>query len=215
LDGVVKDQTGNPVSNVRVSIQNGNAPEVITDQQGVFVFAELPIGDHILVIKPPSDRGQLLQHIQTTNRVNQVTVVYNAQNSRLGLLSIVAPVDDGIVELRRDGTEFRAMIYGRCDGMADILEQFDIWILIRSQRDQLFWVQHPPAVVDPSSSSWRADVLFGNSETPPSDGEKWHVVVVAAHPNSLVRRVLNTEYLNELPPHINGNVITIETKIKP
>jgi hypothetical protein len=215
LEGVVKDQNGNPLSGVRVGIQHARGAEDITDQNGVFVFTNLTLGDIVLVLKPPSERGQLMQHVQATNLVSQVTVVYDAQSSKLALLSIVAPVDDGLVLLRRSDSEHRAIVYGRCDGLSDILQNFDVWILLRSERDRRFWVQDPPAIIDRVSGTWSADVLFGSPERPPSDEERWHIVVVAAPSSSDMRRLENVVYLTDLPPHISGNAVTVKTKIQP
>ena len=213
LEGWVKDRAGNSISDLLVSVRHG--PETKTDRQGHFVLNNLSAGDQDLVIAPPSQRGQVAQHITIqANLPNQVTIVYDAQSSRLGLLSTVAPVDGSLVEVG-PRSEYRFPVRGRCDGLGEILDRFEVWVLVRSELDERFWVQRPPAVVDPSSSTWVADVRLGDSKTPPSNGERWYLVVVAAAPDSGMGTIVNTPLLSALPAHIRGNVVTLETTVKP
>jgi len=211
LSGMLTDRTGNPIGDMTVSIRNG--PQTKTDSEGKFVLNHTPTGDQWVEVQA-SAGGRLTQNISLEpKKTTTVNFVYDASTSRLGLLSIVAPVDGGLLELTKDGQEHRAVIYGRCDGLSQILGNFDVWVLISSQRDSRFWVQHPPAVIDPSTNTWRARALFGSVEYPPKNGEHWDIVAVSAGSESEIKRVLNTPMLSMLPPHITSNVVTAETRI--
>jgi len=213
LEGLLTDRAGNPISDISVSIRNG--PETVTDMAGGFVLSNVPAGNQLIVVKPPSGEGQLTQNISIeANQTTKTSVIYNSATSRLGLLSITAPVDGGVLEVRPDGTVHRATIYGRSDGLAQVFGEFDVWVLISSERDESFWVQRPPALVDPNSNTWRANVLLGSEEHPPSDGDFWDIVAVAADADSDINRIISTPKLSELPPHIRSNVVTAVTQIK-
>ena len=212
LEGIFTDRSGSPISNISVSIRNGS--QTITDISGKFILENVPAGNQILVVKPPSGRGEVTQNVWVeANQTTVANIVYDVDASMLGLLSITAPVDGGILEVRKDGIEHRATIYGRSDGLAQVLGDFDIWVLISSERDGLFWVQNPPALVDPNANTWRANILLGSEEHPPEDGELWDIVAIAAESDSEIGRILNTPKLSLLPPHISSNVVTVASKI--
>ena len=213
VEGVLTDKGGKALSGLTVSVEGG--PESVTGTDGRFVLTEVAAGDRSLIVKSRSGVSELRHNIVVSAQgSNSATIVYDVKSSRLGLLSIVSPVDDGIVELREDGKVFRAEVFGRCDGLPQILDRFDIWVLIRSERDTRFWVQHPPAVVDPQANSWRADVLLGSPEIPPSTGERWHIVAAAAEADSEMRRIVNTPSLSLLPKCVQSNVVTVVTAKK-
>jgi len=213
LEGALTDRSENPISGMRVGIRSG--PQTQTDAQGNFVLNGAPTGDQMIIVESANaNTGQLAQNIHiATGQTTKTKIIYDAQTSQLGLLAITAPVDSGELEVRRDGNEHRATMYGRCDGLPQILGGFDIWVLIKSERDQRLWVQHPPAIIDTSARSWRANVMLGDPQHPPRNGERWDIVAVAAVSNSDIRRIANTPSLSQLPPHISSNVVTTITKI--
>ena len=219
LVGHLTNRAGTPIGGMAVAIRNG--PETSTDSQGgAFVLSEVPAGDQFIVIKPPGGRGAVTQHIRIEPRqTTEIKIVYDASGSHLGLLSITAPVTHAILDVRRDrvafGFEHRATIYGRCDGLAEMLGTFDIWVLIKSETDPRFWVQHPPAVVDPTTKTWHANVIIGSLEIPPHNNEQWDIIAVAADATSDIDNILNTPRLTELPPHISSNVATAIIRIRP
>jgi hypothetical protein len=97
--------------------------------------------------------------------------------------------------------------------LPQILGGFDIWVLIRSERDHRLWVQHPPAIIDTSARSWRANAILGDMQHPPRDNQRWDIVAIAAKSDSDIRRIPNTPSLSQLPPHISSNVVTTITRI--
>ncbi|MEK6280192.1 MAG: carboxypeptidase-like regulatory domain-containing protein [Acidobacteriota bacterium] len=211
LVGMLTDRASSPLSNMTVSIRNG--PTTKTDSEGRFVLNNVATGDQLLEVQA-STGGRLTQNVALeSKKTTTANFVYDASTSRLGLLSIVGPVDGGLLELTKDGTEHRAVVYGRCDSLSQILGSFDVWVLISSQRDSRFWVQQPPAVIDPSTNTWRARALFGSTEHPPKDGEQWDILAVSASSDSEFKRILNTPMLSMLPPHISSNVVTVEIRI--
>jgi hypothetical protein len=213
IAGMLSDRAGNPIGDMSVGIRNG--PQAQTDSRGKFVVNEAPAGDQTVEVRSPSTKGQLTQNIRVEpGQTTSVNIVYDAGTSRLGLLSITAPVDSSLLALRHDGNEYRAEIYGRCDGLQQILGQFDVWVLVSSESDSRYWVQQPSALVDPSDNTWRAKALFGSPENPPRDNQRWDIVAVAASSGSGIGRVINTPSLNLLPSHISSNTVSVETKIK-
>lgn len=217
LEGTVTDRKGNPISDLLVSILNGPAAE--TDMQGIFVLNNVPEGDQLIVVKPPSGGGDVMLNVSVvSDQNNEINIVYDATTSRLGLLSITSPVDGGDLEIRKsvdsnNDTIHRATIFGRCDGLGQIFQNgFNVWVLVSSERDGKFWVQFPSATIDPHNNTWRATVLLGNAQHPPSDGELWTMVAVAADSDSELGRILNTPELSLLPPHITSNVVSIESQ---
>jgi hypothetical protein len=213
IEGTLTDRAGSPLSGMSVGISNG--PQTQTDSQGKFVMNDAPSGDQTVEVQSPSKKGLLTQTIRVeANQTTSVNVIYDTKTSRLGLLSITAPVDGGLLELRQDGDEYRAVIYGRCDGLEQIFNGFDVWVLMSSEHDLRFWLQQPPAIVDPSAGTWRAKALFGSREHPPQDKERWDIIAIAADSGSQIGRVINTPNLNLLPLHIRSNTVTVETRMK-
>jgi hypothetical protein len=198
-----------------VSVRNG--PETVTDASGMFVLPGVLAGAQLLVVRSVSERGrEWTQHIDVVpNNTTKVNIAYNPTSSRLGLFLITAPVDGAILEAKHVGQQFLGEVYGRCDALDEIFgPQFDAWVLIRSQLDQRLWVQHPPAIVDLTSGTWKANIQIGNAETPPQNGERWDMIAVAAPASSDIRRILNVTSLSDLPEHIRANSVTVETRIK-
>lgn len=219
LEGVITDRESNSLSDLSVSIQNG--PAAKTDINGNFVLDGVEEGDQIIVVKPPSGGGQFSMNVSIrANQTSNVNIVYDAASSRLGLLSITAPVDGADLEVRQDLADngvivHRATIFGRCDGLGQIFQNgFDIWVLITSERDGKFWVQFPAAVIDPNNNTWRANIVLGDAQHPPLNGELWTIVAVAADPDSGIDRITNTRKLTLLPPHVTSNVVSVTSQIK-
>lgn len=213
LKGVLTDRAGNPLTGLRVSIKNG--PQTLSDAQGQFVLNGAPTGDQILVVENPHiNTGPLTQALALLEgQTTQTKIVYDAANAQLGLLAITAPLDTGELEIRRDGKEHRATVYGRCDGLGQMLGRFDVWVLLRSERDSRLWVQHPSAIIDAAAGTWRANVRLGDPAHPPRDGERWDLVAVAAEASSAIRQIANTPQLTLPPPHLSSNVVTATAKI--
>ena len=215
LEGLLTDRRGRTISSMAVSVRNG--PETVTDASGMFVLPGVLAGAQLLVVRSVSERGrEWTQHIDVVpNNTTKVNIAYNPTSSRLGLFLITAPVDGAILEAKHVGQQFLGEVYGRCDALDEIFgPQFDAWVLIRSQLDQRLWVQHPPAIVDLTSGTWKANIQIGNAETPPQNGERWDMIAVAAPASSDIRRILNVTSLSDLPEHIRANSVTVETRIK-
>jgi hypothetical protein len=212
IAGTLTYRNGDPMAGMSVSIRNG--PQAKSDSQGKFVMNDVPAGDRTLEVRTPSLKGEVTQNIRVEpGETTSVKVVHDPVTSRLGLLSITAPVDGSLLELRKEGDRYRASIFGRCDGLDQILGSFDIWVLISSESDSTYWAQRP-ALVDLSDSTWRATALFGAPEQPPKNDEHWNIVAVAASSGSGMERVMNTPRLNLLPPHISSNTVGVQTKLK-
>ena len=218
LEGIVTDRDGNPISNLSINISNG--PATVTDSEGRFFLNNVLEGDQIIIVKSPSGSGQdTLNFSVIANQTNKVNIVYDPITSRLGLLSIISPVDGGELEVRQeieDGNVIsRATVYGRSDGLGQIfLNGFDIWILISSERDNQFWVQFPPAIIDTQNNTWKANILLGSPERPPVNGEIWTIVAVAAEPDSGFNWIISTPKLSLLPSHITSNIVSATSQIK-
>jgi hypothetical protein len=219
VDGILADRSGTAIPNITISIKNG--PQTKTDTQGRFVLKNVLTGPQLVVVQA-STGGEFSQNIYIEeNQKTIVNLVFDTQTTQLGLLSIVAPIDGGEMEVRKDSVDnntkivHRATIFGRCDGIRQIFEGgFDIWVLISSERDGKFWVQFPAAVVDPQDNTWRANIVLGDSLHPPQDGEMWTILAVAADFESGFDRIINTPKLSLLPPHIESNVVTVASRIK-
>lgn len=212
LTGVLTDQAGSPISDMEVSVRNG--PKTRTDKDGKFVLNNVPLGDQLIVVTPPSGKGNLTLNVRIDEGQNsQTSIVYDVSSGRIGLLAITAPVDDSSLEVLQDGTTYRAVIYGRCDGLKNVFDNFDVWVLVSSISDSKFWLQHPPAVIDPSTETWRAKILLGDPQHPPQDGEQWDIVAIAAESSSDIGRILNVGKLSLLPPNVGSNVVTVKTHI--
>jgi hypothetical protein len=217
VDGVLTDRNGTAIPNIKISIKNG--PQTETDTQGIFVLENVPTG-HQLIIVQAARGGEFSQNIYIEEiQKTTVNLVFDTQTTQLGLLSIVAPVDGGEMEIRKDNNSttivHRATIFGRCDGIREIFEgSFDVWVLISSEKDGRFWVQFPAATIDPQNNTWRANVVLGDSQNQPQDGEMWTIIAVAADLESGFDKILNTPKLSLLPSHIESNVVTVVAIIK-
>jgi hypothetical protein len=214
LEGTLTDRSGNPISNISVGIRNG--PKSTTDMNGRFVLPNIPSGDQMIVVMPPSGGGELTRNIVVEEHATtKANIIYASDNSQLALLSITAPVDDGEILINEDDNQYIGMIHGRCDGLAQMFQKpYDIWILIRSIRDGNLWVQRPPALVNSSANTWHGRALFGSPQKPPKNGDQWAIVAVAAPNDSEIRRILNTPSLSLLPPHIGSNVAIVRSSIR-
>lgn len=208
--GTVVDRSGKPVSGLTVGIRGG--PQSETDKDGRFILDGIAVGDHVVEVTARGI-GRLTQFVQVAaSRTTNANIVYDSASSRIGLLSIGAPVDGAVMDLERAGEIFTGHVHGRSDGLGDILGRFEIWLLVRSSRDQRLWVQQPPALADATKSTWTGRVQFGSPEHPPVDGEKWEIIAVAAEAASLMRRILNTPSMSQLPQHISSNVVLVEIR---
>jgi len=222
LEGILTDREGNPLSDMSVIVLNGPASK--TDIEGKFILSSVAVGDQVIMVKPPSGNGSFtLNFSVTTDQVNPLNIVYDPTTSRLGLLSIIAPIDGGDLEISQDNVDengtsiivHRATIHGRCDGLGQIfVNGFDVWLLVSSWRDGYYWVQFPAATVDFHNNTWRANIVLGNAQHPPENGEKWTIIAAAADPDSGFDMILNTPKLSLLPPHIESNVVTVLSQIK-
>jgi hypothetical protein len=212
LVGYVKDRSGRPLSNLSVGISGG--PETRTDGEGNFRLRATPVGDQTLVVKPGSGHGSLTRNVTIVDGVtNQIMLVYAVETSSLGLISITSLVDGGILEVKSDGKQRWATIHGRCDGLPQVFDKFDIWLAVRSESDTVLWIQHPQAVIDFSTNEWIARIDVGDDKHPPRRGERWSIVAIAASPESEIAGVSNTPSLSLLGPHISSNVVSVETKL--
>lgn len=222
LVGVLTDREGTPISDLTISILNG--PATRTDVKGSFVLNNVAKGDQIIVVKPPSGDGQFtLNFTVTPDQTNNVNIVYDAATSRLGLLSIVSPVDEGELEVQRvsveeNGTMINvhyATVSGRCDGLEQIFTNgFDIWVFLGSEKDRLIWKQDTAPICDPHDNTWKVRVVLGNKDHPPENGEIWRILAIATSPDSGFDDITNTSKESSLPPHITSNVVFVETQIK-
>ena len=211
LVGFLKDRAGNPIPEINVGILNG--PHLDTDKDGKFVLKDAPSGDQLIEVQAKAG-GKVTQDVAVEpGQTTSVSIVYDAEAGRLGLLSIVAPVNDSLVELKSDAGKYSSVVYGRCFGLTQILGSYDIWLLVHSEHDARFWVQQPAAIVDLGKNSWIARPQFGDTKTPPRDGEDWDLVAVAGSKDSGIGQIVNTSKLTELPDHIRSNVVTIQTKV--
>lgn len=213
LSGSVTDRADKPVSQMIVGIQNG--PETRTDEDGHFALGGVPEGDQTVVVRSPSaNAGQLTRQINVAGEgTTEAKIIFDPQTSQLALLSVDAPVNGGQLVAEKEGTEHHATIEGHYDGLAQILGGFDIWVLIKSERDPVLWIQHPAAIPDTHSHTWKAYVKLGDAQHPPRDGEKWDIVAVAADSTSSIGHNDYTPSLSQLTPHISSNRVTATVKI--
>ncbi len=223
LVGTLTDRQGQALSDVIVSVQNG--PSARTDLQGTFVLNNVPVGDQLIVVEPPSGSGRVtLNTTMLAEETNQVNIIYDESTSRLGLLSITAPIDGGILEIRKDpgkdeqGADIivhRATVFGRMDGLPQIFDEgYDIYVLVNSTRGGSFWLQLPAAAVDLQKNTWRATITLGDPENPPFEGEEWNIIAVAASLDTQMGRVISTPSLSLLPPHVRSNLVTAVAQIE-
>ena len=215
VEGTLTDREGNPLSNISVSIRNG--PEALTDVQGKFVLNEIPLGDQLIVVKSRSGGSQFTQNIRI-EQATIITLVYDETTSQLGLLSITAPADLSVLQVAPD-KEHKEIIYGRCDGLAQVFngsDQYYIWVFVRAIKDDSkLWRQFPPAVIEPGVCNWQANAVMGNRDYPPYNGQPWLIVAIAASIDAGIENILNTPSLNLLPPHISSNVVNVEMRVQP
>jgi hypothetical protein len=217
VDGFLTDRSGTPIPDMAVSIRNG--PQTKTDSQGRFVLDNVSTGSQLVIVQAAAG-GEFSQNIDVReNQTTYASLVFDPQTTRLGLLSIVSPVDGGGMDIRKDvidnnSTVHRATIYGRCDGLYQIFENgFDIWILIHSERDNFYWVQRPPAAVDSQDNTWSADIVLGSFEHPPVNNERWVIIAMATEPDSGFDQIPNTPKLSLLPAYIASNVVKVKSQI--
>jgi len=214
LEGVFTSLEKKPISDLTVSIRNG--PQTITDIDGRFVLDNVSAGDQLIVVSADSGQDDVTQHVHIVeNQTTIANIIYDAGARTIGFLTISAPVDGAILETHKIEELHRATIYGRWEGLAQILGNFDIWVLISDEKDGFFWVQNPPALVDFNDNTWRANVVFGSQEYPPSDGDRWDIVAVAAEADSEIGQIQNTPKISALPPNISSNVVTVDLKLGP
>jgi TIR domain/Carboxypeptidase regulatory-like domain/Domain of unknown function (DUF4062) len=200
VTGSVVDQAGNPLSGITVSFRNG--PQTLTDKDGGFVLNNVPEGTQTIEVQSPAHKAAPQQVKVTGNQTASVNVVYDPGASELGLLSITLGPAEGELQ----------SIFGRCDGLTEILGKFNVWILIRPGNDPRFWVQLPPADIDLNSKTWRARVKLSIPGQPPRTDGAWHIVAVAAASDSKIGRIRNIPNLDRLPTHVRSDVLTVSFK---
>ncbi len=210
--GSITDRAGNPLNNVIIGIRN--SVETTTDQQGNFVLNGVPSGDQLLVAKTQGGHGTLTQNLAVEKgKTTHARIIYDSVTSNMGVLSITEPIDGALVDIPSGQSEHLAMVYGRCDGMAQLLGKFEVWLVVNSEHDNRLWIQQPPAVIDAGPCLWRAKVVIGSAKHPPKNKERWNIVALGASTDSQMNRVINTPRLSLLPSHIASNAITVETRI--
>lgn len=220
LEGVLTDKTGRAIPDIVISINRRNGPQTRTDSQGRFVLENVPLGTQEISVWVPN--GKVLTQFVHVEKSTSITLIFDTEATLLGVLSIISPMDGGDLEIREEVDSFdykkslyRATIYGRADGLQQIFENgFNIWVLTNSNRNELYWLQRIPALVDSQHGTWRADIVLGTSDSPLVNGERWTIIAVAAEPGTGFDNILNTPNLNLLPPHISSNVVTVEAVIK-
>lgn len=88
-----------------------------------------------------------------------------------------------------------------------ICGRFDVWVLIRSEQESRFWVQQPPAVIDPKSNTSQAKVAFGDAQHPWSNGRRWDILAIAAPSKIDMGHKLFEPTLKSLPTHVSSKVV--------
>lgn len=215
LQGVVMDRSGKGLGDLSVSVHDG--PQTDVDDQGTFVLKNVPAGDQVVIVRSSRNvAGELKQGVRLeSGKTTQMSIVYDSGSSRIGLLSISAPVDGSRIEVPLVRNGGLITVHGRCDGLAQIFDRFDVWVLVKPQGNAPFFVQHPAAIVDPNNNSWRCDVSLGDTTHPPTEGSHWTLVVVAAPVGSSLSRIANTPDLSKLTEqHIRSNVVTFTSSIR-
>jgi hypothetical protein len=214
LEGIVMDRSGKVLGDLSVSVRNG--PETEVDTQGKFVLNNVPAGDQVIIVKSSHDvGGEVRQAVRLdAGKRNQTNIIYDSGSSRLGLLSVIAPVDGSTVNVASGPNGGVVTVIGRCDGLAQIFGSFDVWVIVKPKGDAPFFVQHPSAVVDPNANTWRSDITLGDAANQPNDGDHWTLVIVATRPDSGIGHIGSTPNLNLLPQHITSNVVTFTSAIR-
>jgi TIR domain/Carboxypeptidase regulatory-like domain len=207
LVGSVSDLSGRPIPDTTVSIVNG--PQARTDANGHFVLEDVPPGIHLIELSSPSSKRAVQSVSVESNETSSVSLIYDPPTSRIGLLSITDPVNGAKLKVDRVGSQIQGVVYGRCDGVAEVFGPFAVWVLIHPEDDSGFWVQQPQAVIDPESNTWQVNVAFGDTQHPWSNGRRWHIVAIAAPSKSHIEQILTTPTSKLLPPHVTSNVVTI------
>jgi hypothetical protein len=211
LSGVVADLSGHPIADMTVSIQNG--PTAVTDARGKYVLSGVPTGDQEVVLRSPSGNGSWQQNIMI-GADGVANLTFDPHKAKLGLLSIVTPIDDTRVQVHKDRGQFLATVSGRCDGLFGIFDRPDIRVLIKSEADEYFWMQHPGAIIDPTNNTWSATAKIGDTAHPPRDGEHFYVIAVSADESANLRRIESTPDLNLLhQQHLSSNVVSVKVEI--
>jgi hypothetical protein len=195
---------------VFVSLRGG--PQTTADTQGKFVLNNASAGDQMILVKTARS-GEITQSIRLEAGNNRTNVIYDSTSSRLGLLSISAPVDESSAELIMTASGGTLTVYGRCDGLRQILGDFDVWMMVKPSGNNPLYVQHPAAIVDSNNNSWRADIALGDAMNPPKTGDQWTLIAVAVKSPSEISRLANVPNLNSLPQHLSSNVVTFTSTI--
>ncbi len=104
LTGVVTDPTGAVVSNANVKLrdaESGSERTSVTDSQGYYTFASVPVGTYNLIVENPGFQGYRVDGIALTGgdkrNVNVSLQVGNASQTVAvtGTADVLAPVDSG------------------------------------------------------------------------------------------------------------------------
>jgi hypothetical protein len=220
LEGVLTDRNGAPLTDVsiRISLPNDStgANTVPTDNQGHFILPNAPSGEQTLLVSISKTEtvNQLVRiEQQQTTRVN---LIYDSSSSslRIALFSVSSPIDNGVLDVQKNGDEHLAIIKGRCDGISQIFGSFDVWLVIHPVRDPTYWVQHPKAAVDITTCTWQARAQLGDAKNPPHNGEQWSIMVFVLPPDSEIKTIASTTDLNLLPRPMTSIVVNATIQIQ-
>lgn len=215
LEGVVIDRSGNALGGLSVGVKGG--PKTNADTVGRFVLNNLPAGDQLIVVKSADGRGgEVTSNIRLEEgKLNRANILYDPGTSRLGLLSITAPVDGVPLDVPLMNNRRIVTVYGRCDGLGYVLgNNFQVWVLVKPPGDQLYFVQHPEAIIDAGANSWQADIYLGDETNPPADGSRWTLVALGVRPEADLKRLSAIRSPDDVPERINSNLVTFTAVIK-
>jgi hypothetical protein len=220
LEGVLTDRNSTPLTDVsiRIGVPNDNtdANTARTDNQGRFILPNAPSGEQTLLVSISKTEtvNQLVRiEQQQTTRVN---LIYDSSSSslRIALFSVSSPIDNGALDVQKNGDEHLAIIQGRCDGISQIFGQFDVWLVIHPVRDRNYWVQHPQAAVDITTCTWQARAQLGDAKNPPHNGQQWSIMVFVLPPDSEIKTIASTTDLNLLPRPMTSIVVNATIQIQ-
>jgi hypothetical protein len=116
LEGSVMDRSGKILTDISVGVRNG--PETEVDSQGKFVLNNIPAGDQLIVIRSSrSVGGEVSQGLRLeTGKTTRTNIVYDVALSKLGLLSIMMPVDGSTLDGPLGKNGGFVTVYGRSEG---------------------------------------------------------------------------------------------------
>jgi hypothetical protein len=220
--GSVLEKHGSPIPDVEVRIGRGFT--TVTDMHGKFVLNGVPPGDKILELRGSYGHSATQSIKIKTTGTTELTAVYDKLDSQIGLLTITNPVSMGGWTLTsypvqdahgRTKIQYAADVSGSCLGLWALYDQLGIWVLLKSERDNFFWVQRE-AIIDPSNNTWSAHVLLGDGTNLPQKDQQWDIIAVASEHsassgiNKFQYKREGLPHPNDLPPHVTSNVVLIK-----